>query len=65
MNFWLEMLLSRFQLLLYIYKYYNNNIMDGEQWNITYLEDNIKYFGSNEYPSNFKDAFILLDNTFK
>lgn len=47
------------------YKYYNNNIMDGEQWHISYIEDNKEYFGSNEYPSNFKEAFTLLDDTFK
>lgn len=44
--------------------YHNNDIMDGTQWNIDLLEMNKKFYGSNEYPSNFGDVFKVINEFF-
>jgi hypothetical protein len=49
-------------------RYYDNNILDGEQWEIKItLNDNkkIEMYGSNEYPKNFEDFRDKLDYYFK
>lgn len=42
-------------------KYFNNEILDGTQWELTFKSDKkrLSCFGSNEYPDNF-DSFINL-----
>jgi hypothetical protein len=42
-------------------KYFDNNIIDGTQWELFFISENKKLecFGSNEYPTNF-DKFVNL-----
>jgi hypothetical protein len=47
--------------------YYNNNILDGEQWEIEITlisKRKIKIYGSNEYPENFDELRKKLDYYF-
>ena len=45
-------------------KYADNQIMDGTQWSLdlTSLDANTHYYGSNEYPINFKSFAKYMDN---
>lgn len=41
--------------------YNNNQIMDGTQWNIDFVERNKRYSGSNEFPPNYKEVVKILN----
>ncbi len=45
-------------------RYDNNDIMDGTQWNIDLIEMNKKFYGSNEYPSNYEEVFKVINEFF-
>ena len=44
--------------------YNNNNIMDGTQWHIDFVEKNKRYFGSNEFPKNYTQLQDVLTKYF-
>ena len=44
--------------------YCNNNIMDGTQWYVDFVEKNKKYFGSNEFPDNYTQFRDVLNKYF-
>ena len=41
-------------------KNYNNNVMDGTQWEFNFKDKNLTYSGSNAYPENFNDVKMSL-----
>lgn len=44
---------------------YNNGfILDGTNWYIKFLKDNIVYEGNNDFPSNLKEVLSILENAF-
>lgn len=45
-------------------QYLNSDIMDGTQWNINSLENNIEYGGSNDFPTDYKNAMQIINKYF-
>ncbi len=45
--------------------YVDNSIMDGTQWNVEFIEEGMKYSGSNAFPDNFRELTLLLNKYFK
>lgn len=46
-------------------EYYDPNVLDGTQWNITLVEDDIDYSGSNTFPDNFDNVMEFIDKVFE
>lgn len=44
--------------------YNNNDIMDGTQWHIDFIELNKRFCGSNEFPSNYKEVMDKINDFF-
>lgn len=44
--------------------YTNPNVLDGTQWSINLIVDNIKKGGSNAYPKDYKETFKIINEFF-
>lgn len=45
-------------------KYTDNDIDDGIQWSIKLIEQNKKYYGSNDFPKNYNKVYEILERYF-